>query len=105
MEFPKNDIRDFTLATVTEAYNLGIAVNDNVSTGTNLSEFDNSFNNNFTQYIEQLQNLSMEHGTYVNVDWQNNQYMNSSRCENITLYLYYTNGETLYDENTIINLM
>ncbi len=104
MDFPKNDIRDFRSETVSEAYILGNNINGNLLGNNDQNAFNNSFNDNFTRYRDQIQDLSMEHGTVVNVTWQNAVGGQNYKCENITLNLYYNNGETSYGENTVVYL-
>jgi hypothetical protein len=111
MDFPKDDIRDFKVETLSEAQELGARSNSGILLIKNDSTtaFNDSFNSSFDTYIAQVQDIFAQHGTRVDVRYRANikqvpapgnktLYMG----ENMTINLYYNNGETSYDDNNTV---
>ncbi|WP_424357881.1 hypothetical protein [Methanocella sp. MCL-LM] len=105
MDFPKNDIRDLRSETVSETYILGTRANE-------APDFDKRkqwFDSNFTRFAKDESRLMEYRGAVLNVSYLNMGYNASAhpnirQIENITLNIYYNNGNTMYNETTIVYL-
>ena len=90
INFPKNDIRDFRAVTVNEAYVLGTSMDPA------------TFNSTFDRYIGQTKDIFDEEGTMVDVSYKSAVNTSTNRLDNTTIDLYYNNGETEYNDTTIV---
>lgn len=111
MDFPKDDIRDFRAKTVAEAQVLGMKANDDINATKNdtATAFYDRFNGSFDSYIVQLQDIYAREGTSVDAKYNINLTSVSAPGnktlypgDNMTIILYYNNGETSYDYNSTI---
>lgn len=113
MDFPKDDIRDFRTKTVNEAIYLGSGANAgiNATKDDSATAFYGRFNDSFDRYLRQLQDIYAREGTSVSGDYSinltevpapGNKILHP--CDNMTIKLYYTNGETSYDYNSTVYL-
>jgi hypothetical protein len=111
MDFPKDDIRDLKSETVNEAQALGLSANSGIMLIKNDSTtaFNDSFNGPFNTYIDQIQDIFAQQGTMVDVTYRVNLKPVAAPGnktlyigENMTINLYYNNGETSYDDNNTV---
>ena len=107
MIFPKDNVRDFRAEMISEAQQ--IAYNENnkndlLISGTRQSEFSSSFDSS----INDIKTLYAQRG--VSVDVQYTTMIDPTndpvypKLMNTTLNLVYNDGETLYNENYVVDL-
>jgi hypothetical protein len=105
MDFPKNDIRELRSETATEAYMLGTDANLH---GTSLASRQARFETSFNRFVQQARYLYSSQGSDMNVLYSEG--LNASilpggqTMDNITLFMYYNNGDTQYNETRIVYL-
>ena len=105
MDFPKNDIRELRSETATEAYLLGADANLN---GTSLANRQTRFETSFNRFVQQARYLYSSRGTDMNVVYSEG--LNTSilpggqTLDNVSLFMYYNNGDTQYNETRIVYL-
>lgn len=114
MEFPKNDIRDIRATTLDEAAAIGKSANVKINASPlayddDRDAFGQMFDAQFTGYAAQVKELYAEEGTMVNISWAS--YVREVKVsdttliypgDNATISLYYYNGETSYNDTTIL---
>jgi hypothetical protein len=105
MDFPKNEIREFRAETVNEAYVLGRTANMN---GTSLADRQARFESAFDHYSSDLKYIFGTKGTVVRVQYFEGLNLSMSpggqSLDNVTLVLYYNNGDTKYNETSMVYL-
>lgn len=98
MDFPKNDVREARAETVSEAYVLATQAN----AAPDISTRKQWFSDNFTRYAGDIRYLYASRGALLNVNYVpgSNETLppERQRIENVTLYIYYNNGDTMYNE-------
>lgn len=105
MDFPKNDIREMRSEITSEAYLLGIDAN---LYGASLADRKSRFETNFGQFVSESRYLYSSKGSDVNVSYSEglnySDQPGGQTLDNVTLFMYYNNGETLYNETKIVYL-
>ncbi|HTX43668.1 MAG TPA: hypothetical protein VMC61_02980 [Methanocella sp.] len=106
MSFPKDDIREFRAETVEEAS--GIVADVNANNSLNGIQRQANFNGSFNRYIGEVKDLYAENGAVVDVSYSST--VNASNLSiyqlinTTTLNMYYSNGETTYNETTNLTI-
>ncbi|HMK46670.1 MAG TPA: hypothetical protein VK436_08595 [Methanocella sp.] len=104
MDFPKNDVRDVRSETVSEAYILGMQANQ----APDINQRNTWFTNNFTQYMKDTKTIFGDKGAVFNVNYDvgSNASLPATeqQIQNLTLNMYYNNGDTMYNETTVVYL-
>lgn len=102
MDFPKNDIREFRAETMNEAYLIGADAN---AKGTNLNDRRARFKTSFGQYASDTVQAYAALGANVNIKYEEGLNLSvmpgGQSLDNVTLLLYYNNGDTKYNETAI----
>lgn len=116
MDFPKNDIRDIRAVTLDEASSIGSRSNAQIN-GSPLvylndnDAFNHMFDVQFANYTTQVRDLYAEQGTIVDitntnavrqVPLGNNSTGYIYPGDNTTISFYYYNGETSYNDTTVL---
>ena len=105
MDFPKNDIRELRAETGNEAYLLGTEAN---AAGLTLADRQSRFETNFSRFISEARFMYSARGSDVDISYTeglNNSILPGGQTmDNITLFLYYNNGDTQYNETRIVYL-
>jgi hypothetical protein len=105
MDFPKNDIRELRTETVNEAYLIGTDAN---LQGASLADRQSRFKTQFSKFVEEARYMFSSKGSDVNIRFYEG--LNYSglpggqTMDNVTLVLYYDNGDTQYNETRIVYL-
>ena len=103
MDFPKNDIRELRSETVNEVYLLGTDAN---SHGTSLADRQTRFETQFNQFIAEAHDLYSARGSDMAVtyaeDFNTSGLPGGQTIDNVTLFLYFNNGDTQYNETTTV---
>ena len=98
MDFPKNDVREARAETISEASILGVMAN----TAPNIGQRQQWFADNFTRYTSDVESIYYARGDLLAIDYTPGINVtlpaDLQRLENVTLYIYYYNGDTLYNE-------
>ena len=101
LDFPKGDIRELRAETVNEAYLLGVNAN---AQGTNLNERRSLFEAGFDQYTSDLARAFRVGGADASIGYEEGLNLSvlpgGQSLDNVTLILYYNNGDTKYNEIT-----
>ena len=103
MDFPKNDIREFRAETMSEAYLLGVEANH---AGTSLADRQSRFQAAFGAFVGDARTVYAYRGTDIKVSYVEG--LNDSilpggqRLDNVTMALYYNNGDTQYNETSVV---
>ena len=105
MDFPKNDIREMRSETTSEAYLLGTEAN---LYGASLADRQSRFETNFGQFVKEARYLYSSKGSDVNISFSEglnySDQPGGQTMDNVTLFMYYNNGETQYNETKIVYL-
>ena len=106
MDFPKNDIRELHSETVGEAYLLGTEAN---AQGTSLADRQARFQTSFARYVSDLRHIYSINGAIANVIYDEGLNYSSlpggQSLDNVTLFIYYSDGETTYNETNTIYMV
>lgn len=104
MDFPKNDVREARAETVSEAAILGAQAN----AAPDIAQRQQWLASNFSSYTGDVSRIYASRGAIFTAGYTpgiNTALPPSAqRIENLTLYLYYNNGDTLYNETTKVYL-
>jgi hypothetical protein len=107
MSFPKNDIRELKSETFNEAHALATELNadDTLNNNTRKSKFNGSID----IYKSQIKDMYIQHGALIDIIVNNVTTNNSTisyyqLIDTMNISLYYTNGETTYNEITTIHI-
>jgi hypothetical protein len=105
MDFPKNEIREMRAEVTSEAYLLGTEAN---LYGASPADRQSGFERNFSQFVSEARYLYSSKGSDVNVSYSEglnySDLPGGQTMDNVTLFLYYNNGETQYNETKIVYL-
>lgn len=105
MDFPKDDIRDYRSAVVSETFLLGTEANARIGT---LDGRESWFNASFDRFVSEARDIYSSDGTDVHVEYQcgrnESALPGGQTMDNVTLLLFYNNGDTQYNETTTVYL-
>ncbi|HEY3274531.1 MAG TPA: hypothetical protein VGJ92_12240 [Methanocella sp.] len=105
MDFPKNDIRELRAETVSEVY---IAGTDANLQGATLADRQSRFETMFDRFVEEARYMYSSKGSDVNISYSEGlNYSNlpgGQSMDNVTLFLYFNNGDTQYNETRVVYL-
>lgn len=105
MDFPKGDIRELRAETMNEAFLIGTNANANGST---LAERRLRFEDAFGQYISDVRRVFSARGSSVGITYLEGLNYSISpggqSLDNVTLIMYYHNGDTKYNETSTVYL-
>jgi hypothetical protein len=103
MDFPKNDIREFRDEASNEAYLLGVEAN---GAGTTLADRQSRFRTAFDLFLGNARFVYSSRGSDVKVSYAEGLNISGlpggQTLDNVTLFLYYNNGDTQYNETKIV---
>jgi len=98
MDFPKNDVREVRAETLREASILGVQAN----TAPDISQRQQWFADNFTRFTSDIEHIYSAKGALLDIGYipgvNATLPVDRQRLENLTLHIYYNNGDTLYNE-------
>jgi hypothetical protein len=105
MSFPKNDIRELRAETISEAFLTGTDAN---LYGATLAGRQSRFEATFGRFVEEARYIYSSKGSDVNISFSEGLNYSSQpggqSLDNVTLFLYYNNGDTQYNETRIVYL-
>jgi hypothetical protein len=105
MDFPKNDIRELRAETVSEVYIAGTDANLH---GATLADRQFRLATMLDRYVEEVRYLYWSRGSDVNISYSeglnHSNLPGGQSVDNVTLFLYYNNGDTQYNETKIVYL-
>ncbi|MGA9142089.1 MAG: hypothetical protein WBZ29_17830 [Methanocella sp.] len=105
MDFPKSDIRELRSEAVNEAYLMGVAAN---KAGASYSERKAIFIDSFGQFTDDVQIIYTTQGSDIYIRHEEKegiaQPIVGSMIDNVTLTLFYDNGDTNYKETYTVYL-
>jgi hypothetical protein len=105
MDFPKNDIRELRAETISEVYIAGTDANLH---GATLADRQSRFETMFDRFVEEARYMYSSKGSDVNISYSEGlNYSNQpggQSMDNVTLFLYFNNGDTQYNETRVVYL-
>lgn len=101
MDFPKNDIREIRSEVVNEAFVLGTTVNKD---GPDFDKRKTWFEGNFTQFKGDLEQMYAMKGVDLKITCGPLDGSGFDELEEIPLRIDYSDGSTIYSENTVVYL-